>query len=45
VLDGVPELSINQRNLPELKISADYIEMLKEYSRAKKSQLKKQVLL
>ena len=33
--DGVPELSINQRNLPELKISADYIEMLKEYSRMK----------
>lgn len=35
VNDGVPELSINQRNLPELKISADYIEMLKEYSRMK----------
>jgi len=33
--DGLPELSINQRNLPELKISADYIEMLKEYSRQK----------
>lgn len=35
VNDGVPELSINQRNLPELKISAEYIEMLKEYSRQK----------
>lgn len=35
VNDGVPELSINQRNLPELKISNDYIEMLKEYSRKK----------
>jgi RNA polymerase sigma-54 factor len=33
--DGKPELSINQRNMPELKISADYIEMLKEYSRKK----------
>jgi len=35
VNDGIPELSINQRNLPELKISADYIAMLKEYSRLK----------
>jgi RNA polymerase sigma-54 factor len=35
VNDGIPELSINQRNLPELKISAEYIEMLKEYSRLK----------
>lgn len=35
VNDGVPELSINQRNLPELKISNEYIEMLKEYSRKK----------
>ena len=35
VNDGIAELSINQRNLPELKISDDYIEMLKEYSRAK----------
>lgn len=35
VNDGVPELSINQRNLPELKISNDYIEMLKEYSKKK----------
>ena len=35
VVDGKPELSINSRNLPELKISKDYIEMLKEYSRQK----------
>lgn len=35
VVDGTPELSINQRNLPELKISKEYIEMLKEYSRQK----------
>ena len=40
VNDGVPELSINQRNLPDLKISADYIEMLKEYSRAKEKSIK-----
>lgn len=40
VNDGIPELSINQRNLPELKISADYIEMLKEYSRAKEKSIK-----
>ena len=40
VNDGLPELSINQRNLPELKISADYIEMLKEYSRAKEKSIK-----
>ncbi len=35
VNDGLPELSINQRNMPELKISDDYAEMLKEYSRKK----------
>ncbi len=35
VSDGLPELSINQRNLPELKISQDYIDMLKEYSKKK----------
>ena len=40
VNDGVPELSINQRNLPELKISNDYIEMLKEYTRAKEKSIK-----
>lgn len=35
VNDGKPELSINQRNMPELKVSKEYIEMLKEYSRMK----------
>lgn len=40
VNDGLPELSINQRNLPELKISDDYIEMLKEYSRQKEKSSK-----
>ena len=40
VNDGVPELSINQRNLPELKISNEYIEMLKEYSKAKEKSIR-----
>lgn len=35
VNDGKPELSINGRNLPDLRISKDYQEMLKEYSRSK----------
>lgn len=35
VNDGKPEFSINQRNMPDLKISKEYIEMLKEYSRQK----------
>lgn len=35
VNDGVPELSINGRNLPDLRISKDYTEMLKDYSRSK----------
>jgi len=35
VSDGVPELSINGRNLPDLKISKDYSEMLKEYTKSK----------
>lgn len=40
VNDGVPELSINGRNLPDLKISKDYIEMLKEYSKSKDKNIK-----
>lgn len=40
VTDGVPELSINGRNLPDLRISKDYTEMLKEYSRAKERSAK-----
>jgi RNA polymerase sigma-54 factor len=35
VNDGIPELSINGRNLPDLKISKDYESMLREYSRSK----------
>lgn len=35
VNDGKPELNINGRNLPDLRISKDYNEMLKEYTRSK----------
>ena len=35
VNDGKPELTINGRNLPDLKISKDYIEMLNEYNKSK----------
>ncbi len=35
VNDGKPELSINGRNMPDLKISKDYQEMLREYSKSK----------
>ena len=35
VNDGKPELSINGRNMPDLKISKDYQEMLKEYTKSK----------
>jgi RNA polymerase sigma-54 factor len=35
VADGKPELSINGRNLPDLKISKDYLEMMREYSRSR----------
>lgn len=40
VTDGVPELSINGRNLPDLKISRDYTEMLRDYSRSKEKSAK-----
>lgn len=35
VNEGKPEFSINSRNMPDLKISKEYLEMLKEYSRQK----------
>lgn len=35
VNDGKPELTLNGRNLPDLKISKEYIEMLREYSKSK----------
>lgn len=40
VNDGKPELSINGRNLPDLKISKDYTEMLKEYSKSKEKSIR-----
>lgn len=33
--EGKLELSLNQRNMPELKLSKDYLEMLTEYSKNK----------
>ncbi|MFL5752392.1 MAG: RNA polymerase factor sigma-54 [Bacteroidia bacterium] len=33
--DGKLEISLNSRNMPELKVSKEYIEMLTEYSRNK----------
>jgi RNA polymerase sigma-54 factor len=33
--DGIIELSLNSRNAPELKLSKDYIEMLKHYQASK----------
>jgi RNA polymerase sigma-54 factor len=35
VNDGKPELSLNGRNMPDLKISKEYVEMLREYSKSK----------
>ncbi|GAB4207811.1 MAG: RNA polymerase factor sigma-54 [Bacteroidia bacterium] len=40
VMDGKPELSINNALIPELTISKEYIEMLNEYSRQKNKELK-----
>ncbi len=40
VNDGVPELSINGRNLPDLKINKEYVEMLKEYTKSKDKNIK-----
>lgn len=40
VADGKPELSLNSRNMPDLKVSKEYIEMLKEYSRQKEKSAK-----
>ncbi len=40
VSDGIPELSINGRNKPDLKISKDYTQMLKEYSSTKQKNAK-----
>jgi RNA polymerase sigma-54 factor len=40
VNDGMVELSINGRNLPDLKVNKEYVEMLKEYSRSKDKSIK-----
>ncbi|MEI6020786.1 MAG: RNA polymerase sigma-54 factor, partial [Bacteroidota bacterium] len=40
VNDGVPELSINGRNLPDLKINKEYVEMLKDYTKSKDKSIK-----
>jgi RNA polymerase sigma-54 factor len=40
VNDGKPELSINGRNMPDLKISKDYTEMLREYTKSKEKNSK-----
>ncbi len=40
VSDGIPELSINGRNKPDLKISKDYTQMLKEYTSTKEKNSK-----
>ncbi|MCU0359512.1 MAG: RNA polymerase factor sigma-54 [Bacteroidia bacterium] len=43
VSDGIPELSINGRNLPDLKISKDYKDMLAEYTKYKDKSSKEAV--
>ncbi len=40
IMDGRPELNINNALIPELTISKEYIEMLKEYSKQKNKELK-----
>ncbi len=40
IKDGELELSLDGRNTPELKISKDYVEMLSEYSKSQKEQMK-----
>lgn len=40
VIDGKPELSLNNALIPELTISKEYIDMLNEYSKQKNKELK-----
>lgn len=42
--DGILELSLNSRNMPDLKVSKTYNEMLKEYSRNKASKGNKEAV-
>lgn len=41
IVDGKPELSINNALIPELTISKEYIDMLNEYSQQKNTELQK----
>ncbi|WP_185865933.1 RNA polymerase factor sigma-54 [Blattabacterium cuenoti] len=41
ILDNKLELSLNQRNIPEIKISPIYLDMLKSYKSSKNKNLKK----
>ena len=38
--DGILDLSLNSRNMPELKVSKDYVQMQEEYGKAKDKQTK-----
>lgn len=40
IIDGKPELSLNNALIPELTISKEYIQMLNEYSKQKNKELK-----
>ncbi|WP_185859222.1 RNA polymerase factor sigma-54 [Blattabacterium cuenoti] len=41
ILDNKLELSLNQRNIPEIKVSSIYLDMLKSYKSSKEKNLKK----
>lgn len=40
IKDGELELSLDGRNNPELKVNKDYVQMLREYSKSQKEQMK-----
>ncbi len=42
--DGILELSLNSRNMPDLRVSRTYNEMLKEYSKNKNSRSSKEAV-
>lgn len=44
VNDGVPELALNNRNMPDLKVSRTYVDMMKEYASGKTREDKEAVL-
>ena len=43
--DGELTIELNQRNVPPLKISKDYVEMIKGFEAGKKSQREKDAIL